>query len=129
MTAAQRQQHDYIETKAHESMREVERIEASQKPRCEHLYYAQSLLDRQPAQDPRPASIEVFYVAHDEDQGEYIAAGVRVSPSFRTLDEARTFRDTCGIDGVYCLGVTLYPRNDAEAEQMNKTIFTEKANT
>lgn len=86
-------------------------------------YHVRSYLHDVPAQNPRPAKLTVFKVVRDEDRGEYVVTGVQVSPCFRTPDEARTFRDTCGIDGVYCVEVTIYPRNDAEREKDELELF------
>lgn len=86
-------------------------------------YYFVSLRDVPPAQDPLPMPLEVFYVATNvvQDGKEY--NGVKVSPAFRTSDEAYAFLDTCGIDGAYCLRTELILRNDAERDEYALKIF------
>jgi len=68
--------------------------------------------------------VEYFFVTTKKrrDDGSLIV-GLLISPYFQTLEESKTFRDNCEIEGAYCLGGGFFPMNEEEAEQDRIMLF------
>ena len=67
--------------------------------------------------------VKLAYVAIDKQCDGYKLRGVRVSPYFRTKEEARAFLASCNIEGAYCIGGAFSPENPKDAEQCRIMLF------
>ena len=71
-----------------------------------------------------PLVVSCFRVVTDSEMPDgtrHLQCGL--SPNFKTIDEARAFKDRCEIDGAYIVQNSIFCRDEAERDDLAHHIF------
>lgn len=77
-----------------------------------------------PEFDPLKYALQYYYVSKNRKLADgSTLVNACVSPNFKTLEEARRFRDECGIDDAQVMGGTFFCRDQKEHHDLASEIF------